>query len=210
MSNPPQTEEATPVPVPSREPMTPVTPSRTVAAQPRSAAAEHGLGLARNPREVSMGSSPIVEDVMRTCLVTTGEDVRLSAATTLLRHHGISGVPVVSGTKLVGVLSEKDILRALAENAGLSVASEVLDDVLETPAKNRTARRAKWKEVLDHMRVGEVMTSPAITVTQDANLDAALRWMLLRHVHRLPVVDGPHLVGIITRGDVLSAMGGDR
>ncbi len=208
MSDPSPTTEAVPIPVPSsRPPRVPPTLSFGTG-QPRGALPT--TGDLHAPREVELHRTPIVEEYMHTCLVTTGPGARLSAVAALLRFHGYSGVPVVEGMHLVGVLSEKDILRALAENGGLSVASEVLDHVLESPSRGRTERRARWKGVLERMRVRDVMTSPPVVTTVDTSLDGALRWMLVKHVQRLPVMDGPHLVGIITRGDVLKAVGVDR
>jgi CBS domain-containing protein len=159
---------------------------------------------------VDLDRSHLVGDVMSRTLITTGPDARLSAVAFLLRFHSISGVPVVHGTTLVGVLSEKDILRALAQHGGLQVASEMIDHVIESPSDQREVRRERWKGVLDRMRVKDVMTAQAVSTTMDASLDAALRRMLAYHVQRLPVVDGPHLVGIITRGDVMMSIEADR
>ncbi|MDE1879092.1 MAG: CBS domain-containing protein [Euryarchaeota archaeon] len=196
----------------------PVPPIGSVPAHP---APSRGLSAAPAPpprgsipvsqgKEVGRARSPIVRDVMTTNLVTTGTDARLDSVARLLRYHGISGVPVVKGVHLEGVLSEKDILRTLAEHGGLSVASEIIDHVLEAPSQDRQVRRARWRGMLERLRVQEAMTSPAVTITEDASLDSALRWMLVKHVQRLPVMAGGHLVGIITRGDVMTSIEGER
>jgi CBS-domain-containing membrane protein len=53
---------------------------------------------------------------------------------------------------------------------------------------------------------GDLMTSPAVTVTPDDTLERAARLMYTRKVKRLPVVDGNgHLVGIVGRSDLLAA-----
>src|SRR4051794_25985289 len=54
------------------------------------------------------------------------------------------------------------------------------------------------------MNANDIMTSPALTVPQDASLADAIRIMLARGVSGVPVVDGDgRLVGILTEGDLL-------
>ncbi len=197
--------------MPAPIPYPPMGPPPSGAASPAAVlphleVGSQTLGPVEKPQQLTAGEELVVRDIMTTCLVTTGRDVKLDAAARLLRFHQISGLPVVRGTRLEGVLSERDILRGLAQQGGLSVASEVIDHVLDNPSRERLVRRAKWRGVLERLHVKDVMTSPAITVTPDTSVESALRWMLVKHIQRLPVKSGEHLVGIVTRGDVMTSL----
>lgn len=216
----PETETVAqePLPAPGPRPSGPMSPRPVItpgdlwgnvapAKQATSAAAASSTG---GPSTPSGEHRELVGDVMTRSLITTGPDVSLASAAILLRHHAISGLPVVRETHLLGVLSEKDILRVLSDRGGFSVASEVIDEVVAPNSPELPVKHARWKGLLERLKVKDAMTAPAITAHPDTTLEVALRWMLLRRVQRLPVTEGPHLEGIITRGDVLSAVEGDR
>jgi CBS domain containing-hemolysin-like protein len=92
----------------------------------------------------------------------------------LLVEHGVSGVPVIDAGRVIGVLSESDILPLHEERPARPV---------------RTA--------------ADVMTAPVITLTEEATVTEAARVLERHRVKRAPVLRGGVLVGIITRGDLL-------
>ena len=53
--------------------------------------------------------------------------------------------------------------------------------------------------------VGEVMTSPAITVTRDQKIDQALALMTKRRIRHLPVVEDDALLGFVSIGDLVKS-----
>jgi CBS domain-containing protein len=111
-------------------------------------------------------------------------DSGLADAATLMDRHGISGLPVVDAAGLlVGVVSESDLLRARAT---------------ESLWANR-----------DHLRVRNLMTSPALTITREEPLTQAARRMERHHVSRLVVVaddDPARPIGILAAADLIRAM----
>jgi CBS domain-containing protein len=124
--------------------------------------------------------------------VAPGTDLRDVAA--LLVRKRISGVPVVEGGRVVGVVSERDILFKERPSDGLhrGVLAWLMDEgdlMLKVDA--RTAETA--------------MTSPPVTIGPTRSVADAAAMMLDEEVSRLPVVDHGVLLGIVTRHDLVRA-----
>jgi CBS domain-containing protein len=126
----------------------------------------------------------IVDDVMTTDVITVPPSLLLKDAAQLMADRDISGLPVVEQGKVVGVISEADIL-----------------EKQRGPGQGRFHRNDKFRA----RTVADAMTSPAITVLGRSTLPAAATLMTERGVNRLPVVDGRGLVGIVTRADLVRA-----
>lgn len=129
-----------------------------------------------------------VAELMSRDVVTVGPDTPLKEVAVLLTEHRIGGMPVVEGGRVVGVVSETDIV---AKERGRLAPRRVRrrrDD-------KRTARTA-----------GDAMTAPPVTVDGWMSSAGAAAIMLEQDVNRLPVVDGTgRLVGIVTRADLVRA-----
>jgi CBS-domain-containing membrane protein len=139
-----------------------------------------------------------VKDVMNTDVAYVRVDTSLAEAATLMAQRGVSGVPVLDGRdNVVGVISEKDFMRIMsgAHSASfMHVIAECLGGrrCLAVPVNVRTA--------------ADIMSAPAVTVTPEATLMEAADLMAKRGVNRTPVTDDRgRLVGIVSRGDVVSA-----
>jgi CBS domain-containing protein len=146
----------------------------------------------------------IVQDIMTRKVVTVKPGDTLRLAATLLSEKAISGMPVVTEDgKVVGVLSEKDILRVLKEKAGIAVPGGLFDLILEPSEARQKDLLARCHTVLEEVRVATVMSSPAHSVTPGTPSLEAVRQMVAARINRVPVVDHGRLVGIVTRGDVL-------
>lgn len=135
-----------------------------------------------------------VRDLMTKDVVTVAPDTELRHIAALLVQRRISGVPVVEGGQVVGVVSERDILFKERPSDGVhrGVLAWLMDEgdlMLKMDA--RTARNA--------------MTTPAVTIGPTRSVADAAALMLDESVSRLPVVDGRELVGIVTRHDLVRA-----
>jgi len=178
----------------------PVAPSASSPSRP-------GLEwLALGPR--AGGSSvdlfgSLVRDIMTTHVVTIGPNDSLRTAATVLIEKKFSGLPVVdSEGKVVGVLSEKDIVRQLGEKVGLSVPGGLFELILEPSAARRSDLLARCAATLNQVLVADAMSKPARTTHPDVATVEAIREMLLFRINRLPVVENGRLVGLLTRSDV--------
>jgi CBS domain-containing protein len=111
----------------------------------------------------------------------------------MLRRHRVSALPVIDeDTKLIGIVSEADLLakEALNGDHGGVIAGQV---------------QHREQEKADGVTAGDLMTRLTVTVTPDDTVEQAARLMYHLRVKRLPVVDpGGHLVGIVSRTDVLA------
>jgi CBS domain-containing protein len=136
-----------------------------------------------------------VGDVMTTSVVTADPVTPYQEIDRLLTEYKISGLPVLRvGRKVIGVVSEADLLAAEDETARQSRLSSTLP-------------RRWWLRRQPHVQLTaeRLMTTPAITIGADATIPAAARLMNTYHVRRLPVVnDEGELVGIVSRRDLLS------
>jgi CBS domain-containing protein len=136
-----------------------------------------------------------VSDVMTTSVVNADPVTPYQEIDRLLTENKISGLPVLRvGRKVIGVVSEADLLAAEDETARQSRLSSTL------PRRWWVRRQPHL-----HLTAERLMTTPAITIGADATIPAATRLMNTHHVRRLPVVnDEGELVGIVSRRDLLS------
>ena len=121
-----------------------------------------------------MSIASIVDNRDPTIISCTPHD-SVQLAATLLADKRIGALPVLDGETVAGIFSERDLLYCIAkEGAG----------ILQRP-------------------VGEVMTSPAITIERGADVLSALSLMTKRRIRHLPVVDGTRMVGFVSIGDLV-------
>lgn len=142
--------------------------------------------------------------------VTVQAEAPVSEAARLLREKKISGMPVLDGEKLVGVVSESDLLRLLSvdvEEGGLWLPSPF--EVFEVPFRDLV----KWErmhaslEEIPNKKVGNIMSHNLHEVGPDDSVQEAASIMTRHRINRLPVVEDGRMVGIVTRGDIISGLG---
>ena len=100
---------------------------------------------------------------------------RVSDAVMLLAERRIGAVPVIDDGHVVGIFSERDIVYSLAKSGAAALDA----------------------------RIGDVMTSPAMTVAPDTPVMSGLSLMSRRRIRHLPVVQGDNVVGFISIGDLV-------
>src|SRR5262245_41024292 len=146
-------------------------------------------------------------DVMTTDVITVDPDTTVQALASLLAEHGISGVPVVDGSGgLIGIVSEGDLLHR-AE--------------IGTAHRHRQRRRSWWLDhfasdlardyVRSHGRtVNDIMSRDVVTVTEDLDLGEVAALLEAKRVKRVPVMRDGKIVGIISRANLVRALGATR
>lgn len=125
----------------------------------------------------------LVADVMTIDPIVVAEDAPLEEAARLLREYSVSGLPVVDDSgSLVGVISQTDLVAIHDSAIGRLIRSEA-----------------------SGLRVGELMTAPAITIPMTGSLRDAARLMRDRRVHRLVALDdGGRPVGVVSSSDFVA------
>ncbi|HEX6488281.1 MAG TPA: CBS domain-containing protein [Candidatus Dormibacteraeota bacterium] len=140
-----------------------------------------------------------VEQVMtpREDVVVAYRDTPFKQIVELMNTRDVTALPVVDAQdRVLGVVSEADLL--LKEELHAPRVGEA-DDGARTHARAHDRRRAQA------FLAGELMTSPAVTVTGGETIAAAARLMHENRVKRLPVVDElERLIGIVSRRDLLT------
>jgi len=143
-------------------------------------------------------------DVMTTDVITVSPDTTVQDLAKLLAERGISGTPVVdAGGQLVGIVSEGDLLHR-AE--------------IGTAHRHRERRRSWWLDhfaseaareyVKSHGRtVNDVMTPNVVTVSEDTDLAEVAALLEARRIKRVPVLRDGRIVGIISRANLVRALG---
>jgi CBS domain-containing protein len=130
--------------------------------------------------------------VPRQKVITLSPEDSLEGAVRKLARARVSGAPVVVGSekKVVGVLSESDILRYIER----------------TEAEMGGEKRLVAIEHMAPTRVRDLMSKSPVTVGPGAGLDEVVELMTAKKVNRVVVVDDKKsLHGLIARGDVLRA-----
>lgn len=124
-----------------------------------------------------MNISSLIEGRASSDIISVTVDQPVREAVSLLASKRIGALPVMSGGRVAGIFSERDVIYRLAEEGSAC---------LDRP-------------------IGEVMTSPAITVDREALVDRALALMTRRRIRHLPVLDGEAMCGFISIGDLVKS-----
>jgi len=115
-----------------------------------------------------------IKEVMTRDVTACEPSASVRDAATLMAREDIGPVPVVDDGRLVGILTDRDI-------------------VVRVVAEGRDAGQTT---------VGEIASKELVTVAPDTDLDEAMRLLAEHQVRRLPVVEGDRLVGIVAQADV--------
>jgi CBS-domain-containing membrane protein len=140
--------------------------------------------------------SIVAGDVMTKDVVSVKEDARLEEVAQTMGLKEIAGVPVVDDdNRVVGVISEKDFL---ARMGGKKTGSFI--EIVALCLRTKGCIAIPMRE----QRAQEIMTSPAVTVSEDATVSDITDMLIAKNINRLPVTDRKNrLVGIVTRADII-------
>nr|WP_320162152.1 CBS domain-containing protein [uncultured Methanoregula sp.] len=142
--------------------------------------------------------------------ITCTASTPLREVVALFRKHHIGGLPVMEGTELVGMITESDLISLLeTEQTSDDLWLPSPFEVIEVPIREYI----NWEKTKHALRnIGDmparkVMTRRVITATEGMDIEAAASLMLKEGISRLPVLRGKQIVGIITRADIINAVG---
>lgn len=173
-----------------------------------------------------------LRDIMTTDVVTVSPDLTLRDAMSLLSTRHVSGAPVVSGTKVIGVVSLTDLAEFAASEPGVPTARpQQAEEEWEAPAEWVEGEEAPssffaemWEDagadvserfaevtgpewnVLEEHTVSEVMNRTLCSLPPDTPVENAADFMRTAAVHRVLVMDGNALIGLVTTKDIADAV----
>ncbi len=127
----------------------------------------------------------LISTRMETNVVSATPDMTIQVADSLMKQEKIHRLPVLDAhNRLVGIVSEKDILKA-------------------TPSPISTLSAYEMNALLSQLTVAKIMKKNPVTISKDASVEEAARIMIDENISCLPVLDGKKLVGIVSKTDML-------
>lgn len=147
-----------------------------------------------------------VRDVMSEDVLTATVDTPFKILVEQLLLGGVSGLPVLDEGRVVGLVSEADLVVREEQGPGSAVLRWARHLSRLAAERDSVALERELAELDKAVgrTAGDLMTSPAITIGPDASLAAAAGQMRRYDLKRLPVVDAAgRLVGIVSRADLL-------
>jgi predicted transcriptional regulator len=138
-----------------------------------------------------------VEDIMTTNVRTVSSDKKLGEVVSLMCIYRYSGIPVVDDGKLVGTVSESDILGKMfpkLEDLMGGMSAVDYDELVN-----------QYSDVVS-ITVKDVMTPVVISIKPDMHILQAASMMVGRKFRRIPVAVDDELIGMVSMGDVHKAI----
>lgn len=179
-----------------------------------------------------------LRDVMTPDVLTIAPDFTLRELVDLFGERGIDGLPVVSGDRIVGVVSTADLLEFLSWAPWIPEMRPYpfdWDDGMPSEWNDEPGTRRPaayfvdaWNEVSDELRtrldeasdpdpdflnghaVGEVMSRRLAWLPADTPVHEAVERMLRAGIQRLLVLEADRLVGVVTTADLMGVLEGGR
>lgn len=124
-----------------------------------------------------------VSQIMAKALIVVDPTKKVSEVNEMFSHYNIRHIPVVEGSKLVGLVSKNDVLK-LGYGAG---------DV----------DQAALKAIYDTYQLKDVMVKSPLTVTTDTNIKEVAEILSTQSFHSLPVVENDEIAGMVTTTDLV-------
>lgn len=143
---------------------------------------------------------PTVREIMQTDVPTVSPDDTIPTIASLMADFGLNGVPVVENDKMIGIITDSDII---AREADIDAPTVVpfLDAILVADAGRSYAEEIRRALAVD---ARQLMSSPVISIRQSATLEQIATLMIDEGVNPVPVLDDANnLVGIVSRADLV-------
>lgn len=139
----------------------------------------------------------LVSEIMTRTPKTVTADTKLLEVVSLMCLFRYSGLPVVEGEKLVGIIAEKDVLHRM-----FPTLEEVMDGI-SSPDYDKMM--LQYRDVVN-LKVSDLMSPNVITVSPDMHILRAATIMVRHKFRRIPVADGGQLIGMLSLGDIHKAI----
>ncbi|MCD1295488.1 histidine kinase [Methanocella sp. CWC-04] len=153
-----------------------------------------------------------IEEVMTKEVVTCSPSDSIEKVIKLMGEQNVSGLPVVEEGKVVGIITEGDILKLLSvpEHSSTLWLPSPLEVILEIPFRDLMQLRELQKSYNDigEKPISNIMSRNVRSISPDKDIEDAASLMMRYNINRLPVVKDGKLVGIVAREDIIHGLGG--
>lgn len=175
-----------------------------------------------------------LDDIMTRDVVTVPPELSVRDAMALFTSRHITGAPVVSNGQVIGVVSLTDLAELAAASPGTPTErpdshaewgewdeetdlpdgveppsaffSELWDDAgAEVSERMRVTEGPEWS-VLDEQTVAEAMTQKVCSLPPTSAIDSAADFMRSSGIHRVLVMEGERLLGVVSTSDIMDAV----
>ncbi|RSD11647.1 CBS domain-containing protein [Amycolatopsis eburnea] len=126
-------------------------------------------------------------DLMTTPVITVQPSTSAKEAAELLAAHGFTALPVVDDDRLVGIVTEADLIRGR-----IPADPRYVHEPHAAPQAGKT--------------VGDLMTTPVTAMSTGTDVADLCQALVDARIRAMPIVDGSAVVGIVTRGDVVRVL----
>jgi CBS domain-containing protein len=140
------------------------------------------------------------KDVMSSPVIGTRPESTVGEVAALLYERQISALPVLQDGRLVGIVSEADLLHRYEIGTEEAREGSWWSRLLATDRSIETYIRSHAR------RVADIMTREVVTVTPEATLAEVAALFEARRVKRVPVVEAGQVVGMVSRADLVRAL----
>ena len=140
-----------------------------------------------------------ISEIMEKNVITCKENTSVKEIAKLLVENNLTGIPVVKGKEIVGIVTEADLIM---QRAKLHMPSyiELLNSFLYL--EDPTEVEEELKKILA-TRAFELMTREVITIHPDNSVSDLATLIEEEHINPIPVVRDDRLVGIVSRADIV-------
>ena len=147
-----------------------------------------------------------VAEIMTRDVATLSPEMTLKEMDRIFVERQVSGAPVVDGERLVGVVSQADVVRLLYDE---QKKAQQVSDFYGSPfpiaisALDQLAKNSR--KIADHLtkqKVGELMIPYPLTVRPSDAVESVARLMVSERIHRVLVTEDERLVGIVSSLDI--------
>lgn len=150
-----------------------------------------------------------IKDIMNKRVIKLNPNQTIfSAAKIFIKNH-ISGAPVVSKNKIVGILSETDIIKFMQtkfpKEFEMHHEPHILSLMLFKFIKEFFHFNQEIKRIR-RIKVKDVMSKDVISISPNASIFEAANLMIKHKINRLPVLKKGKIVGIVTRADLIKSL----
>lgn len=142
-------------------------------------------------------------EIMTPDPITVAPDITVLDAAHLMSENNVGALPVVLDGKLIGIVSESDLIMQDVR-AQFPTYISLLGGVIMYPPSVKRFEDGLKKAVA--ATVGEVMTPEPVVVGPDASIEDLATLLVNREVSRLPVIEDGRLIGIISKHDLVRSL----
>lgn len=150
-----------------------------------------------------------VKDIMEKNVITFRPDDTLHKALIIFTEKGISGAPVVKEGKVIGLITELDIIKVLdiyTPKIHFTSMPHFFLVLAGLKSKSKATELKKKIMAASKLRIDDFMTKDPVMVDKDDGIMEAARLIDTYKVNRIPVSHKGKVIGIVTRNDIIKAV----